>query len=73
MKEVIEDLKRSIECTKSYGLTSIKIQQEEQLIDYVKELHQRIDNAIEYIHNASYFDGSSMCANDLLKILGDKE
>lgn len=33
----------------------------------------KIDKAIEYINNASYFDGSSMCANDLLEILGDKE
>ena len=32
-----------------------------------------VDKAIEYINNASYFDGSSMCANDLLEILGDKE
>ena len=36
-------------------------------------MQQRIDKAIEYINNASYFDGSSMCANDLLEILGDKE
>ena len=36
-------------------------------------LQQKIDKAIEYINNASYFDGSVMCANDLLKILGDKE
>lgn len=32
-----------------------------------------IDKAIEYIKNASYFDGSGMCANDLLAILGDKD
>ena len=28
-----------------------------------------IDRAIEYIKNASYFDDSGMCANDLLEIL----
>lgn len=27
------------------------------------------NKAIEYIKNASYFDGSGMCANDLLEIL----
>ena len=32
-----------------------------------------IKEARKYINNASYFDGSSMCANDLLEILGDKE
>lgn len=41
-----------------------------QIIDMYIE---RINKTIEYINNASYFDGSSMCANDLLKILGDKE
>lgn len=35
----------------------------------VDELHNKIDKAIEYIKNASYFDGSGMCANDLLEIL----
>ena len=39
--------------------------------ELLDEQQQRIDKAIEYINNASYFDGSSMCANDLLKILGD--
>jgi hypothetical protein len=29
--------------------------------------------AIEYINNGSYFDGSSMCKNDLLNILNGKE
>lgn len=37
------------------------------------QLKDKIDKAIEYIKNASYFDGSGMCANDLLAILGDKE
>ena len=32
-----------------------------------------IDKAIEYIKNASYFDGSGMCANDLLEILKEVE
>ena len=43
----------------------------------LKEKNQKykevIDKAIEYIKNASYFDGSGMCANDLLAILGGKE
>lgn len=38
-----------------------------------KKQKEVIDKAIEYIKNASYFDGSGMCANDLLAILGDKE
>lgn len=33
-----------------------------------KKYKEVIDKAIEYI-NASYFDGSGMCANDLLEIL----
>lgn len=37
------------------------------------KLRNRIDKANEYINNTSYFDGSSMCANDLLEILGDKD
>ena len=37
-----------------------------------KKQKEVIDKAIEYIKNASYFDGSGMCANDLLAILGDK-
>ena len=40
-----------------------KLQQENQKYKEV------IDRAIEYIKNASYFDGSGMCANDLLEIL----
>ena len=32
-----------------------------------------IDETIKYIKNASYFDGSGMCANDLLAILEDKD
>ena len=43
-----------------------KLQQENQKYKEV------IDKAIEYIKNASYFDGSGMCANDLLAILGGK-
>ena len=34
-----------------------------------KKYKEVIDKAIEYIKNASYFDGSGMCANDLLEIL----
>ena len=39
---------------------------------YITE-NVKVKEAIKYINNASYFDGSSMCANDLLQILGDKE
>lgn len=52
----------------------------DDLIKHLFELQQEnqkykevIDKAIEYIKNASYFDGSGMCANDLLAILGGKE
>lgn len=45
----------------------------EQLKQENLRLKDKIDKAIEYIKNASYFDGSGMCANDLLAILGDKE
>ena len=38
-----------------------------------KKQKEVIDKAIEYIKNSSYFDGSGMCANDLLAILGGKE
>lgn len=41
------------------------------IADILTNQKDKIDKAIEYIKNASYFDGSSMCANDLLKILGD--
>lgn len=49
-------------------LTYIEVLQQEN-----SRLKDKIDKAIEYIKNASYFDGSGMCANDLLAILGDKE
>ena len=45
----------------------------EQLKQENARLKDKIDKAIEYIKNASYFDGSGMCANDLLAILGGKE
>ena len=55
-------------------------QENKQLIEINENKQKEIDKlvciiykAIEYINNTSYFDGSSMCANDLLKILGDKE
>ena len=48
-------------------LTYIEVLQQEN-----SRLKDKIDKAIEYIKNASYFDGSGMCANDLLAILGDK-
>ena len=35
----------------------------------IEKYKEVIDKAIEYIKNASYFDGSGMCANDLLEIL----
>ena len=44
--------------------------------DYIKDLQQKVEQleniineAIEYIKNDSYFDGSGMCATDLLNIL----
>ena len=46
-----------------------------EMINWKEESQKQkevIDKAIEYIKNASYFDGSGMCANDLLAILGDK-
>lgn len=49
-------------------LTYIEVLQQEN-----SRLKDKIDKAIEYIKNASYFDGSGMCANDLLAILGGKE
>ena len=51
----------------------IQIEVYEQLIEQLQQENQKykevIDKAIEYIKNASYFDGSGMCANDLLEIL----
>lgn len=47
-----------------------------EMINWKEESQKQkevIDKAIEYIKNASYFDGSGMCANDLLAILGGKE
>ena len=48
----------------------------EQYEDEIKNLQQKVEQlenirkeAIEYIKNGSYFDGSSMSANDLLNIL----
>lgn len=32
----------------------------------------RIEKAVEYINNGSYFDGSSMCKVDLLNILNGR-
>lgn len=46
-----------------------------EMINWKEESQKQrkvIDKAIEYIKNASYFDGSGMCANDLLAILGGK-
>lgn len=45
---------------------------EQQLLE-MAQLKKQHNKVIEYINNASYFDGSSMCANDLLEILGGKE
>ena len=48
----------------------------EQYEDEIKDLQQKVEQlenirkeAIEYVKNDSYFDGSGICANDLLKIL----
>ena len=35
----------------------------------INQLENIRKEAIEYIKNGSYFDGSSICANDLLNIL----
>lgn len=56
----IDIYKRQVELYK----TSLD-ESQEILLDY----KTRIDKAIEYINNGSYFDGSSMCKNDLLNIL----
>ena len=45
----------------------------EQLKQENERLKDKIEKAVEHIKNASYFDGSGMCANDLLAILGGKE
>ena len=39
----------------------------------VEQLENIRKEAIEYIKSDSYFDGSSMCANDLLNILNKGE
>ena len=44
----------------------------DELLKENQKYKEVIDKAIEYIKNASYFDGSGMCANDLLAILGGK-
>lgn len=58
--------KKSNMVIQEFADTIIQLQQEN------KQLKEVIDKAIEYIKNSSYFDGSGMCANDLLAILGDK-
>lgn len=55
--------KKSNMVIQEFADTIIQLQQENQKYKEV------IDKAIEYIKNASYFDGSGMCANDLLAIL----
>lgn len=60
LAEENKQLKDKIEKLKDYG---------EKVGERRNELYDKIDKAIEYINNASYFDGSSMCANDLLEIL----
>jgi hypothetical protein len=56
------------------GIDSTKI------FKYVDELEKKVEQlknirkkAIEYIKNDSYFDGSGMCATDLLNILNKGE
>ena len=60
-----------IEYTRWFGLEDLHI-----LKIYITSLQQKVEQlenirkeAIEYIKSDSYFDGSSMCANDLLNIL----
>lgn len=49
-----------------------KVQNLDKLEQENQKYKEVIDKATEYIKSASYFDGSGMCANDLLAILGDK-
>lgn len=57
------------ECETRCNVTKEIIEEIEQLQQENKKYKEVIDKAIEYIKNASYFDGSGMCANDLLEIL----
>lgn len=58
-------------CGKSYtqSLLDEKRQQIKDLQQKVEQLENIRKEAIEYVKNGSYFDGSSMSANDLLNIL----
>ena len=46
-----------------------KHQQLEHIEQVNKKLYDRIDKVIEYIEDDSLFNGSGICANDLLDIL----
>lgn len=75
-KELNEDARTKqdllYECSSLESKLSDEIVKSEHLEQQCKKQKKVIDKAMEYIKNASYFDGSGMCANDLLAILGDK-
>lgn len=75
-KELNEDARTKqdllYECSSLERKLSDEIIKNEHLEQQCKKQKEVIDKATEYIKNASYFDGSGMCANDLLAILGDK-
>ena len=55
---------------KDYYLKDEELNEYTQQLEYkVEQLENIRKETIEYIKNDSYFDGSSMCANDLLNIL----
>ena len=75
-KELNEDARTKqdllYECSSLECKLSDEIIKNEHLEQQCEKQKEVIDKAIEYIKNSSYFDGSGMCANDLLAILGDK-
>ena len=79
-KEIEDALHMLLHCSLKDTEYETQVEQYKIVRNYITNLQQEnkkykevIDKAIEYIKNASYFDGSGMCANDLLAILGDKE
>lgn len=79
-KEIEDALHTLLHCSLKDTEYETQLEQYKIVRNYITNLQQEnkkqkevIDKAIEYIKNASYFDGSGMCANDLLAILGGKE
>lgn len=64
-----EEFIKQIKDSYTLNLSMVLLEEFENLQQENQKYKEVIDRAIEYIKNASYFDGSGMCANDLLEIL----